>query len=156
MVLSGSTIATLGAAVGLAFGAGAARPVGAGLLGIDFALAAGVAWALDFRGLVALPAAAGLVLLGGLQFGIKLCVRLLAFILVFAGPYAQDARLQQTQRPPAWSPAGWLCSERDPGWIGRGLVGGDEVRRAVLASGLSTFRPLQPRLRVPTRFGTTA
>ena len=134
----------LGAAVGLAFGAGAAatrwRWFGWVLIS---ALAAGVAWALDFRGLVALPAAAGLVLLGGLRLGIKICIlRLLAFTAVFAGPYAQDAWLQQTFSVPQLEVSGQLAVQRKGTLeqIGQGLVGGDEVRRACAGQRVEHFQ----------------
>ena len=134
----------LGAAVGLAFAAGAAAIRWRWLGWVVIAgLAAGVAWALDFRGLVALPAAAGLVLLGGLRMGVKRCVmRLALFAAVFGGPYAQDVWLQQTFNVPQLEVNGQLAVQRKGTLeqIGQGLVGGDVVRQACSGQRVENFR----------------
>jgi len=134
----------LGAAVGLAFGAGAAamrwRWTGWVILA---GIAAGIAWALDFRGLIALPAAAGLVLLGGLRFGLKSCIlRLAVFGAVFSGPFAQDVWLQRTFSIPQLEVASQLAVQRKGTLeqIGQGLVGGDRVRQACSGQRVERFR----------------
>ena len=133
----------LGAMVGLAFGAGAAAIRWRWLGWVVVAgLAAGVAWALDFRGLVALPAGAGLVLLGGLRHGLrKAVIRLLLFTAAFSGPYAQDVWLQRSFNVPQLEVAGQLAVQRKGTLeqIEQGLVGGDAVRDACRGQRVEPF-----------------
>ena len=134
----------LGAMVGLAFGAGAAAIRWRWLGWVVVAgLAAGVAWALDFRGLVALPAGAGLVLLGGLQHGLgKAVIRLLLFSAAFSGPYAQDVWLQRSFNVPQLEVAGQLAVQRKGTLeqIEQGLVGEETVREACRGQRVEHFR----------------
>ena len=62
---------------------------------------------------MALPAGAGLVLLGGLQQGLrKAVIRLILFTAAFSGPYAQDVWLQRSFNVPQLEVAGQLAVQR--------------------------------------------
>ena len=133
----------LGAAVGLAFAAGAAAMRGPWLGWVLLAgLASGVAWALDFRGVVAAPAAGGLVFLGGIGLSLRrLMARLLLFVAVAAGPMTHDIWLQETFSVPQLRPEAQLEVQRAGtlAQVQQGLVGGDRVREACSSEATTAF-----------------
>jgi hypothetical protein len=122
----------LGALVGLAFGSSAAavRWPGGGWVCLA-GLSAGTAYAVDFRGSVAIPVVTVLVLVGSQGLGFRSVLgRLLLLTVTMAGPLAHDVWLQRTFDVPQLRVEQQLQVQRKGTLeqIRQGIVGGDEVR----------------------------
>ena len=133
----------LGATIGVAFASAAAASRWPGFGWVMLAgLAAGASWALDFRGLVAIPVAAALVHKGSQGLGWRKGIGRAALVFaMMAGPTVHDLWLQQTFNVPQLEAQQQLRVQRKGTLeqIGQGTVGDDTVQRACENAKLTSF-----------------